>query len=150
MPAAGRLAVGYFPSGGRLKVLFFCRDERQVDDLVLALRVRWPDLRPLIAQQAALGLRMLRQEEPELAMVRDDPPDMDKWSIIKKIRDISDVPMIVVIEDQGEVRVVKALNLGADDYIRRPCSLTEVVARVLALMRRAGLTREQSDAIPIR
>ena len=128
----------------------FCREEGQVEDLGLALRVRWPDLRPLIAQQAALGLRMLRQEEPELVMVRDDPPDMDKWSIIKKIRDISDVPMVVAIEDQGEVGVVKALNLGADDYIRLPCSLMEVVARVLALMRRAGLTGEQPDAIPLR
>ena len=133
-----------------MKVLFFSQDGIRVEQLVLALRLRWPDLRPLIASQGAVGIEVIEKEEPELVLVCDDLTDLGMWSIIKEIRRFSDIPIIVATESDGEMEVVKALELGADDYIRLPCDLMEVMARVVALMRRVGLTKQRSDETPIR
>lgn len=107
-------------------------------------------LRPLIASQGAVGIEVIEKEEPELVIVCDDLTDLGMWSIIKEIRRFSDIPIIVATESDGEMEVVKALELGADDYIRLPCDLMEVMARVVALMRRVGLTKQRSDETPIR
>lgn len=59
----------------------------------------------------------------------------------------SDVPIIVAQEeeDESEMQVVKALELGADDYIKMPCNLMVVMARVVALLRRVGLAKNRSE-----
>lgn len=133
-----------------MKVLFFSQDSAKVEQLVLALRLRWPDLRPLIASSGDVGLQVIEQEEPELVLLCEDLPDLGLWSSIKEIRRFSDIPIIVAIESEDEMEVVKALELGADDFIRMPCNLMEVMARVVALVRRVGLTKQRSDETPIR
>ena len=133
-----------------MKVLFFSQDSAKVEQLVLALRLRWPDLHPLIASSGDVGLQVIEQEEPELVMLCDDLPDLGLWASIKEIRRFSDIPIIVAIESENEMEVVKALELGADDFIRLPCNLMEVMARVVALVRRVGLTKQRSDEAPIR
>ena len=133
-----------------MKVLFFSQDSANVEQLVLALRLRWPDLQPLIASSGDVGLQVIEQEEPELVLLCDDLPDLGLWAAIKEIRRFSDIPIIVAIESQNEMEVVKALELGADDFIRLPCNLMEVMARVVALVRRVGLTKQHSDETPIR
>ena len=133
-----------------MKVLFFSQDSAKVEQLVLALRLRWPDLRPLIASSGDVGLQVIEQEEPELVLLCEDLPDLGLWASIKEIRRFSDIPIIVAIESEDEMEVVKALELGADDFIRMPCNLMEVMARVVALVRRVGLTKQRSDETPIR
>lgn len=133
-----------------MKVLFFCKDSNTVEQLVLALRLRWPDLRPLIASQGQVGLEVIEREEPELTIICEDLTDMSVWTIIKEIRRFSDLPIIVALETDNELEVVKALELGADDFIALPCNLMEVMARAVALIRRVGLTKQRSDESPIR
>lgn len=117
---------------------------------MLALRLRWPDLRPLIASQGHIGLEVIEREEPELAIICENLQDMGVWTIIKETRRFSDLPIMVAIEGESELEVVKALELGADDFIRLPCNLMEVMARAVALIRRVGLTKQRSDESPIR
>jgi DNA-binding response OmpR family regulator len=133
-----------------VKVLFFCQDGDKVEQIVLALRLRWPDLRPLIASQGQVGLEVVEREEPDIVIVCDDLPDMGVWMIIKEIRRFSDLPIMVAMESENEMEVVKALELGADDFISLPCNLMEVMARAVALVRRVGLTKQRSDETPIR
>jgi two-component system KDP operon response regulator KdpE len=133
-----------------VKVLFFCRDGEKVEQLVLALRLRWPDLNPLIASQGNIGLEVVEREEPELAIICEDLPDLSVWSIIKETRRFSDIPIIVALETDSEMEVVKALEVGADDFVKLPCNLMEVMARAVALIRRVGLTKQRSDESPIR
>jgi len=133
-----------------VKVLFFCQDGVRVDELVLALRLRWPDLKPLIVSQGGVGLEVIEQEEPEVVFLCEDLPDMGVFSAIKEIRRFSDVPIVVVAEVFSDVDLVKAIDLGADDYIRQPCNLMEVMARVVALLRRVGLSGQHVDQEPIR
>ncbi len=136
-----------------MKVLFFCQDGARVEQLVLALRLRWPDLRPLVASQGSVGIQVVEQEEPDVVIVCDDLADMAIWTAIKEIRRFSNVPLVVAVEDSRKddgMEVVKAIELGADDYIRLPCNLMVVMARVVALVRRVGFTKQQSDEAPIR
>lgn len=133
-----------------MKVLFFCQDSDKVEQLGLALRLRWPDLRPLIASEGQVGLEVIEREEPDIVILCEDLHDMGVWASIKEIRRFSDVPVIVALESNGEMDVVKALELGADEFIRLPCNLTEFMARAVAIVRRVGLTKQRSDETPIR
>ncbi len=130
-----------------MKVLFFSQDDTSVEQLTLALRLRWPDLAPLVASHGDLALLAVEEEEPNLVMLCDDLPNLGIWSAIIEIRRFSDTPIIVATEqeDDSEMQVVKALELGADDYIRMPCNLMVVMARVVALLRRVGLTKQTSE-----
>ena len=133
-----------------MEVRFFSRDGETVEQLALALQMRWPDLTTLVASQADVGFSQIEQSEPELVMICGDLPDLDRWAAIKGVREFSDVPVIVAAEGDGELEVVKALELGADDHIRLPSNLMEVMARVVALMRRVNRTRQKSEGSPIR
>ena len=132
-----------------MKVLFFSKDETKVEQLVMALRMRWPDLVTLTASRGSLGLQLLETDEPALAVLCGDLVDVSIWSVIAEVRSFSDVPLIVVIEREGEMEVVKALELGADDFISLPCNMLEVTARVAALVRRVGISRQLHDGNPV-
>ena len=132
-----------------MKVLFFSQDGERVEQLVLALRLRWPDLKPLVVSQGGVGIQVVEQEEPDLVMMCEDLPDLTMWQAIREVRRFSDIPVIVASECRDEMDVVKAIELGADDYINMPCNLMIVVARIVALMRRVGLSRDRSEESPI-
>ena len=132
-----------------MNVLFFCQDDTKVESLALALRIRWPDLRTLIVSQGKVGLQMIEELEPDLVILCGDLSDLGIWSAIEEIRQLSDVPLIVAVEAHGEMEVVKALELGADEHIRMPCNLMEVTARVVALMRRISRSGQRSDGSPL-
>ena len=85
-----------------------------------------------------MGLEVIEREEPDISIICEDLTDLTVWEVIKEIRRFSYVPIIVALESNGEMEVVKALRLGADEFIRLPCNLTEFIARVVALVRRAG------------
>ena len=130
-----------------MKALFFCQDGGRVEQMVLALRLRWPDLTPLVVSQGTVGLRSVEEEQPDFVILCEDLPNLGIWTAIREIRRFSDIPIIVATEegDDSEMQVVKALELGADDYIRMPCNLMVVMARVVALLRRVGLTKQTSE-----
>ena len=132
-----------------MKVLFFSQDEVNVEPLVLALRMRWPDLKPFIVTYGTAGFRAIKQEEPDLVCLCEDLPKLDRGSAIKGVRRFSDIPLVVASQDQGEMDVVKALELGADDYIRLPCNAMGLMARVAALMRRTGLSKQRTGERPV-
>ena len=130
-----------------MRVVFFSEDEELVDELALGLRLRWPDLEPLIAARGEVGLQMLREREPDLVFLCADLPDMGLWKAIPEIRRFSDIPIIVAQEGDDELELVKAIDLGADDRVSVPCSPIVVAVRVVALMRRVGIiTRSVGDS----
>ena len=134
-----------------MKVLFFCQDGTKVEQIALALRLRWPDLNSLVASQGGLGLQVIEQDEPDFVILCEDLPNLVIWDAIREIRRFSDIPVIVATENEGdsEMHAVKALELGADDYIEMPCNLMVVMARVVALLRRVGLAKQLSEETTI-
>lgn len=133
-----------------MKVLFFCGDNRQLDQLALALRLGWPASRSFLAHSLRSGLDILEQEEPDLVVLCEGMPDVSIWTTITEVRRCSSVPLIVMAESSDERDVVKAIELGADDYIRFPSNPMVIMARVVALLRRAGMCRKSSSSGPTR
>ena len=88
--------------------------------------------------------------EPEIVFVSGDLPGIGLMDILKVVRDVTDIPLVVADEREDESMVVKALQLGADEYIRLPRSMMEITARAMALLRRAGNGQPRSDDTQIR
>ena len=84
-------------------------------------------------------------EEPDLILLDVMLPGMDGFSVCKKIRETSSVPIIMLTAREEEVDKILGLELGADDYMTKPFSLRELMARVKANLRRTQLvTKEES------
>ena len=132
-----------------MKVVFFSRSEARVEEMVLALRLRWPDIQPTAVDSGDQGLHIIEQLEPELVVVCDDLNDMAILEIVREIRRFADTPILVASDGVGEMDIVKALEAGADDYIITPSNMMTFMARSVALLRRVGLARREADT-PIR
>ena len=79
---------------------------------------------------------MVETESPDLVMVDSSLPDIDTLELISKIREFSDVPLIVLYEAETDLDRAKGLEAGADEYVTKPLSPVELLARVKALLRR--------------
>ena len=135
-----------------MKVLFLSQDANQVEELVLVLTLRWEGLTPQVVSYGKLGLEVIENERPELVIIAGDLPDMSVHSTIREVRRFSEVPIMVLVHqsDDGEMDLVKALESGADDYIRLPCNLMEVMARAVAVLRRPRRLRDGNEQSPIK
>ncbi|MCB9437696.1 MAG: response regulator transcription factor [Anaerolineales bacterium] len=89
------------------------------------------------AYRAEDGLRKAYRTHPDLVLLDIMMPNMDGWEVCRRLRELSDVP-IIFLTAKSEVRdVVKGLEMGADDYIVKPYDSDELVARIRAHLRRA-------------
>ncbi|MBX0327324.1 response regulator transcription factor [Oscillochloris sp. ZM17-4] len=91
----------------------------------------------LIASDGVQGLEQARREQPDLIVLDIMLPRLDGFSVCRILRQESDVPIMMLTARQDEVDRIAGLELGADDYISKPFSLGEFLARVRAIMRRS-------------
>jgi DNA-binding response OmpR family regulator len=91
------------------------------------------------------GLRALHQTPPDLVVLDVSMPDLDGWQTLERIRDLSDVPVLMLTARGGELERVRGLQGGADDYVVKPFGRQELVARVHALLRRGGARSPGGD-----
>ena len=83
------------------------------------------------------ALRALYEFRPALVLLDVAMPEMDGWQTLARIRDLSDVPVIMLTARAAELEKVRGLKAGADDYVTKPFGRQELLARVEALLRRA-------------
>ena len=120
-----------------MKVLIIEDDSHNVEDISLCLEMRYPDVSILIADQGVRGMGMVETESPDLVMVDDSLPDIDTLELVGKIRDFSDVPLVILSEGATDIETARGLEAGADEYIPKPFSPIELLARVKAQIGRA-------------
>lgn len=89
------------------------------------------------AGSAGEALAALDREHPDLAILDVVMPDLSGWELLRRIRDTSDVPVLMLSGRDSEVDKARGLDLGADDYLAKPFGIIEFEARVRALLRRA-------------
>lgn len=112
-------------------------DDRNIADLV-DLYLRNAGFRVLQAGDARLGLELIAQHHPDLVILDIGlPGDLDGIDACKQLRRTSDVPVVILTARDDEVDRVLGLELGADDYVTKPFSPRELVARVKAVLRRS-------------
>lgn len=118
------------------KVLLIDDEERMLELLDLYLKPYSFICRKALG--ANDGLKYLKEERFDIILLDVMMPEMDGWEVCKKIREYSDVPIIMVTAREQKEDVVKGLKLGADDYITKPFDEEELVARINALLRRTN------------
>jgi two-component system, OmpR family, response regulator RegX3 len=96
--------------------------------------------RVVLAADGSSGLRQFRREPPHLILLDLMIPEIPGLDLCRMIRAESDVPIIVLTAKGAESDKVVGLELGADDYVTKPFSVRELVARVRANLRRAGMS----------
>ena len=96
------------------------------------------------AMNGAEGLKMARELEPDLIILDLMMPELSGTEVCREIRKTSNVPIIMLTAKGEEIDRVLGLELGADDYIVKPFSPREVIARIKAVLRRMGETNSSS------
>ncbi len=89
------------------------------------------------AQDGRRGLRELYASSPDLVILDVAMPELDGWATLERIRDLSEVPVLMLTARETELERVRGLRGGADDYVVKPFGHQELTARVHALLRRA-------------
>jgi DNA-binding response OmpR family regulator len=84
------------------------------------------------------ALRLLRSSAPDLVVLDVTMPELDGWQTLERIRDLSEVPVLMLTARAGELDKVRGLKGGADDYVTKPFGRQELLARVEALLRRTS------------
>ena len=84
------------------------------------------------------GMRRLYELRPDVVLLDVVMPDLDGWKTLELIRDVSNVPVIMLTTKDTELDRVRGLRGGADDYVGKPFSAAELSARIEALLRRSG------------
>ena len=143
---AGELAR---PDGSPVRVLVV-DDEAPLADL-LSMALRYEGWQVLTESDGASALRAARDSRPDAVVLDVMLPDMDGLEVLAKLRrETPDVPVLFLTAKDAVEDRIAGLTAGGDDYVTKPFSLEEVVARLRALMRRAGATdRHESTRLVV-
>jgi DNA-binding response OmpR family regulator len=101
----------------------------------------------LVASSGESSLKMFEKETPDLVLLDIMMPDMDGYTVCQRIREFSQVPIIMVTAKGDDKEKVEGLDIGADDYVTKPFSASELAARVRAVLRRVGTQEKPSSSV---
>ena len=124
-----------------MKLLFIGEDNKWIEEIVLALRVRWRDINPTVASKLAPAADLISQGEVDLVFLMPNSSPEHLPPLVIQIRKRSDIPIIVVVGQDDEAKVLEMIELGADDYLAMPCNSVIITARVVAVLRRVEINR---------
>jgi DNA-binding response OmpR family regulator len=91
------------------------------------------------------GLRQFYEHRPQLLILDIGLPELDGWQVLERVRELGDVPVLILTAASDELDKVRGLRQGADDYVTKPFGRQELIARIEALLRRAGETDVADD-----
>ncbi|HQZ33149.1 MAG TPA: response regulator transcription factor [Ilumatobacteraceae bacterium] len=117
------------------RTLVVVEDEANIADL-LDVYLREAGFRVLQAATGQRALEVIDQHRPTMILLDIGLPDMDGFEVCRRVRAKSNVPVLFLTARDGELDRILGLELGADDYVTKPFSPREIVARVKAILRR--------------
>ena len=127
------------------KKVLIVEDDSNIAEL-LNLYLEKEGFEPLVAKDGGKGVEQFRAFQPDLVLLDIMLPVMDGWSVLKKIRESSKVPVIMLTAKGETSDKVSGLEMGADDYIVKPFEMKEVLARIHAVLRRTAGGEEEGGA----
>jgi DNA-binding response OmpR family regulator len=124
-----------------MKVLVVGQSQGLWQTVASILKLRWPDLSIAHASEAKESLELIHREQPDIVMFHfpersEGAPPLDCFEIITQIRSFSDVPIVVISQREAIMDKVKALEMGADDWVSPSFIPIEFIAKVNAIIRR--------------
>ena len=129
------------------RTILVIEDEQNIND-ILTFSLSKEGYKTLSALDGIKGLEMALTENPDLILLDVMLPGLDGWEVCKKIRESSQVPIIMLTAREDEIDKILGLELGADDYITKPYSMRELAARVKANLRRSAVVPPVPETKP--
>src|SRR5215218_2031355 len=112
-------------------------DDDDLRDLVRTV-VECEGMATIEAADGREGLRQFYEHRPCLVILDIGLPQMNGWQVLERVRELGDVPVLILTANADELDKVRGLREGADDYVTKPFGRQELIARIEALLRRAG------------
>jgi len=119
-----------------MKALVIEDDPGIVEAVSLCFQLRWSGASVVSASQGGKGLELIETETPDVVILDIGLPDMDGFQVLRELRRFSQVPVIMLTVRGEDIDIARCLEMGADDYITKPFSHIELIARVQAVLRR--------------
>lgn len=121
-------------------------DDRKTASLV-ALYLEKEGFQPLVAHDGKTALMLAERHAPIFVVLDLMLPEIDGWEVCRELRRKSDVPILMLTARDDEVDRISGLTMGADDYVVKPFSPKELVARVKAILRRGPLRAHAPETL---
>ncbi len=122
-----------------MKILVADDDPQILDSLMVGFQLQWQEATVIPASDGDAALEAFFEQEPDVVVLDVSMPGKSGFELLKEIRQLSDVPIIMLTARGQEVDQVRGLELGADDYVVKPFSHLALLARIKAVLRRAHL-----------
>ena len=127
--------------------LLIAEDNRDIANAVsFAVRMCWPGCHVTLASTGQEALERFQEEPVDAAILDIGMPPPDGLAVCRRMREASDVPIMMLTVYDGTMDKVRALDLGADDYLTKPFDHLELLARLRALLRRAAQPANTGEA----
>jgi two-component system, OmpR family, response regulator RegX3 len=128
------------------RTILLIEDEEAISE-PLAAALRREGFAPLVASTVAEGLELFTSRAPDLVLLDVMLPDGDGRDVLRRIRETSRTPVVMLTARGEEMDRVLGLELGADDYVTKPFSAAELAARIRAVLRRAVEAAEPGGVV---
>lgn len=129
-----------------MKILVVDDAPEIIEAVTLSFNLQWRECEVLGVGDGHSALEAIECQSPDLVLLDIGLPDLDGYEVLRRIREFSDVPVIMLTVREAVLDRVKGLELGADDYITKPFDHLELLARVKAVLRRLALPQPDSRA----
>jgi two-component system KDP operon response regulator KdpE len=117
-----------------------------VESVRIGFELQWREVEVVGAGGGEEALDRIENEHPDVVLLDIGLPDVDGYAVLRRIREFSDVPVLMLTARDDAMDKVKGLELGADDYVTKPFNHLELLARVRAVMRRLSMPAPTSRA----
>jgi DNA-binding response OmpR family regulator len=128
-----------------MKVLAVDDHQSIIDAVKLCINLRWPTAQIVVAYDGESAIDTVKTEIPDIIILDIGLPDMDGYSVLENLRQFSSVPVIMLTVRDSDIDIARGLEIGADDYITKPFSHVELLARIEAVLRRTAGRSDSSQ-----
>ncbi len=122
-----------------MKILIVDDDHDLLEALGLGLQLQWQGIELVTATDGEAALERFFDETPDVVLLDVGLPLLDGFEVLRRIRQVSDTPVLMLTARGEELDKVRGLEIGADDYVTKPFSPLELLARIKAVLRRSEL-----------
>ena len=119
-----------------MKVLIIEDDQETVEVISLAFKMRWPEAELVSAKLGEEGLHLLESESPQAVILDLGLPDISGVEVLRRIRNVSNVPVVIMSVRRDEAIVVKAIEYGANTYLTKPFRQVELLGQLRQLVQK--------------
>ena len=122
-----------------MKILIVDDDHDLLEALGLGLQLQWQGVDVITATDGESALNRFFDDAPDVVLLDVGLPRLDGFEVLRRIRQVSDTPVLMLTARGEELDKVRGLEIGADDYVTKPFSPLELLARIKAVLRRTEL-----------